>query len=161
KPSAIPAGSLHGRKDELGKTIRLTMRETLAPDRLGEFSIRPQQSTVRAVFISLRRLQKDLELTGKANTILLARKLEARSQKSEVGEQIATLDRILKEQFKLEDLGLKLRVIEDQGAIQLESESAIINDAIAETTEKIASESSLKASGVLSYLANRISTESK
>src|SRR5262249_14402851 len=29
KPSAIPAESLHGRKDDLGRTVRLTMREVL------------------------------------------------------------------------------------------------------------------------------------
>lgn len=159
KPSAIPAGSLHGRKDETGKTIRLTLRETLGADRLGEFSLRPQQGAVRAVFVSLRRLQKDLELSGKANTILLAQKSEARSQKPEGGEQVAVLEKILKEQFALEDLGLKLRVMETQGAIQLESDSAIINDEIARTADKIAATSSLQASGVLSYLANRISTE--
>ena len=41
KPSAIPAGSLHGRKDDLGRTIRLTLRERLAASHLGEFSLRP------------------------------------------------------------------------------------------------------------------------
>ncbi len=161
KPSAIPAGSLHGQKDETGKTIRLTMRETLRADRLGEFSVRPQQGAVRAVFVSLRRLQKDLELTGKANTILLAQKAEGSKQKAESGEQVAALGKILQERFALEDLGLKLRVIEDQRAIQLESDSAIINDEIAATTEKIAANSSLQASGTFSYLANRIGTESK
>ena len=49
KPSAIPEGSLHGNKEDLGRTIRLTMREALATNALGEFSIRPQQGAVRAV----------------------------------------------------------------------------------------------------------------
>jgi ABC-type antimicrobial peptide transport system permease subunit len=153
KPSAIPAGSLHGRKDETGKTIRLTLRETLPADRLGEFSLRPQQGAVRAVFVSLPRLQKDLELSGKANTILVAQDKAFTSQYADVA-----LTEILKERFALEDLGLKLRIIENQGAIQLESDSAIINDEIARTAEKIAAASSLQSSGVLSYLANRIST---
>jgi putative ABC transport system permease protein len=39
KPSAIPAGSLHGRKDDLGRTFRLTAREIVAASNLGEFSL--------------------------------------------------------------------------------------------------------------------------
>src|SRR5437899_6073244 len=37
KPSAIPVESLHGRKEDLGRTLRLTMAEALAADALGEF----------------------------------------------------------------------------------------------------------------------------
>src|ERR1700754_724505 len=74
KPSAIPAGSLHGRKDELGRTIRLSARDALATNELGEFSVRPQQGSVRAVFVSLVRLQKDIDQPGRINTILLSEK---------------------------------------------------------------------------------------
>src|SRR5262245_3607260 len=74
KPSAIPAESLHGRKDDLGRTVRLTMREALPASSLGEFSLRPQQGAVRAVFVELKKLQKNLEQDGKANVILLAAK---------------------------------------------------------------------------------------
>ncbi|HEX8422699.1 MAG TPA: ABC transporter permease, partial [Pyrinomonadaceae bacterium] len=70
KPSAIPVESLHGRKEDVGRTVRLTMREALAPSDLGEFSLRPQQGAVRAVFVPLRRLQKDAEQEARANTIL-------------------------------------------------------------------------------------------
>src|SRR5262249_53882859 len=56
KPSAIPAESLHGRKDDLGRTVRLTMREVLPAASLGEFSLRPQQGSVRAVFVELKKL---------------------------------------------------------------------------------------------------------
>ncbi len=37
KPSAIPAGSLHGRKDDLGRTIRLSALEALSPTSLANF----------------------------------------------------------------------------------------------------------------------------
>src|SRR6266576_1585731 len=39
KASAIPIESLHSRKEDLGSTLRLTVRETLAADALGEFSV--------------------------------------------------------------------------------------------------------------------------
>src|SRR6266542_4304445 len=72
KPSAIPVESLHGRKEDLGRTLRLTMAGALAADALGEFSVQPQQTPVRAVFVSLRLLQKELDQESKVNTILIS-----------------------------------------------------------------------------------------
>ena len=64
KPSAIPKESLHGRKEDTGKTIRFTVAAILPRAGMGEFSLRPTQGALKAVFISLRRLQKDLEQRG-------------------------------------------------------------------------------------------------
>ena len=64
KPSAIPLESLHGRKEDVGKTIRLTMSGVAA----ARFSLRPQQGDVRAVYVPLARLQRDLDEPGKVNT---------------------------------------------------------------------------------------------
>ena len=51
--SAIPAESLHGRKEDLGRSLRLTVRQVLAREDLGEFSLSPRQGSVRAIFVSL------------------------------------------------------------------------------------------------------------
>jgi putative ABC transport system permease protein len=48
KPSAIPVESLHGRKEDVGRTIRLTVREVLAAESLGEFSARRSTWRVRS-----------------------------------------------------------------------------------------------------------------
>jgi putative ABC transport system permease protein len=155
KPSAIPEGSLHGRKEDLGRTIRLTLREALAIDALGEFSLRPQQGPVRAVFVSLRRLQRDIEQAGKVNAILV-QESTASSQPSAVEGRVAALENLLRERFALEDLGLKLRLIEGQGCIALESDSAILNDATVDVARVVAGHSQLALTPVLSYLANTI-----
>src|SRR5687768_3143090 len=52
KPSDIPLESLHGRKDDPGKTIRLNVLAQLEREQLGEFSLQPQQGAVRAIFVS-------------------------------------------------------------------------------------------------------------
>ena len=39
---------------------------------MGEFSLRPQQEAVRAVFVPIARLQRDLDLAGRANVLLLS-----------------------------------------------------------------------------------------
>ena len=72
KPSAIPIESLFGRKDDVGRTVRLTVAGVLAREQLGEFALKPQQSEVRAVFAPLRRIQRDLGVAGKVNTVLIA-----------------------------------------------------------------------------------------
>ncbi len=149
KPSDIPAESLHGRKDDLGRTIRFTMRETLPTASLGEFSLRPQQGAVRAVFAPFQKLQRNLEQEGKANAILLSAKT-ADSQSAQTATQI------LKEKFSLTDLGLKLRVLEEQKSISLESDSALIDNSLAETIYRMTDTVNLKKTPVLTYLANTI-----
>ncbi len=155
KPSDIPIESLHGRKEDPGRTIRLNLKSVLPATFLGEFSLRPQQGPVRAVFISLSFLQKELGQEGKVNTILVA---ERPSLDQNDRQRVpATLTSLLKEKATLEDLGLKLRVLEQQQAVVLESSSNIINDVVAQAARDSASALSMKAIPVLSYLANSIS----
>ena len=157
KPSAIPIESLHGRKDDAGRTIRFTMREELPQSSLGEFSLRAQQGAVRAVFAPLRRLQRSIEQEGKANSILLALKDKVRS---ELALQYAS--RILKDRFSLADVGVKLRSLDERYAIVLESESAVINDLLAEKAQAAAGNkekpgtSNYRAASFLTYLVNTI-----
>jgi putative ABC transport system permease protein len=149
KPSAIPLESLHGRKEEAGRTLRLTLREVLPAAAMGEFALRPQQGEVFAIFVQLQKLQKNLEQDGKANTILLAAKA-ASEQTTQQAE------RLLRERFTLADLGLKLRVLQQQQAIVLESDSAVLSDTLAKTAEATAEKLRLKTAPVLTYLANSI-----
>jgi ABC-type antimicrobial peptide transport system permease subunit len=149
KPSAIPAESLHGRKDDLGHTVRLTMREALPEASLGEFSLRPQQGVVRAVFVELKKLQKNLEQDGKANVILLAAK-NADSRSAQIAAQV------LKDKFALADLGLKLRALEQQRTISLESDGAVINDALADAVYQMPNRAHVETIPVLTYLVNTI-----
>ena len=72
RPSAIPIESLHGQKEDPGRTIRLTVRGILDRSEGGEFSIRPQQGDVRAVFVPLRRLQQDLDQPSRVNALLIS-----------------------------------------------------------------------------------------
>ncbi|MEW6207128.1 MAG: FtsX-like permease family protein [Acidobacteriota bacterium] len=147
KPSAIPAETLQGRRDEPGRALRLNMRETLSVSDLGEFSIRPQQGEVRAVFVSLRRLQRDLEQSGRVNAILV-------SEKNRDAQSSSSLESILRNVFQLEDLGIKTRALDS--SVALESEAAIISDALADTARVASNRMNASSSGVLTYLANTI-----
>lgn len=152
KPSDIPVESLHGRKEDPGKTIRLSVAGTLGGENLGEFSLQPQHGAVRAVFVSLRFLQQEIEQAGRINTILVAR--FSGTQPEQEQKSIATL---LKTKTSLDDLGLKLRIVNDQKTIALESESKIINEHVTTAANEAAKALSLRTVPVLSYLANSIS----
>src|SRR5690349_16819621 len=154
KPSDIPIESLHGRKEDPGRTIRVNLQSVLPPSALGEFSLRPQQGPVRAIFVSLSFLQNELGQQGKVNTILVAALASAdENQRQRMPNTLASL---LKDKATLDDLGLKLRAVDQQQAIALESNSNIINDAVAHAAQQTASASSVRTVPVLSYLANSI-----
>ena len=154
KPSAIPVESLHGRKDDLGRTLRLTMGISLAANALGEFSVQPQQTPVRAVFVSLKLLQKELGQEGQVNTILISESPNARRS---FGSADDALKRILKETATLEDYGIKLRALDTQHNLTLERNSTFIDDSLANTGTNVANSLSMRPAPVLSYLANSIS----
>src|ERR1041385_4945350 len=149
KPSDIPIETLHGRKEDPGKTIRLKVTRVLrAADSLGEFSLQPQQDAVRAVFVSLSFLQKQLEKEELVNTILVSR--------TSGTTQPQSLAALLKNKATLEDLELFLWVLADPNSISLESDGKIINEHVANAATQAAQSLSLRTVPVLSYLANGI-----
>ncbi len=152
-PSAIPVESLHGRKEDAGRTLRLNLREILQADKLGEFSVSPQQAATRAVFVPLQLLQKELAQEGKVNTLLVS---EQQGQTSAV-----SLERILRDRITLADMEIRLDALNEQQSLSLETTSALLSDALAEASRRAASESGMRAVPVLSYLANSIRSENQ
>ena len=153
KPSAIPIESLHSRKEDLGSTLRLTVRQTLSGDALGEFSVQPQQGSVRAVFVPLDLLQKAMDQERKVNLILVA---DASSMTGKLKPKTTVLSRILEDRTTLEDFGIQLRMLDQQRGISLEHDSKVISDSLARTARETGSSLSFQSISILSYLANSI-----
>jgi ABC-type lipoprotein release transport system permease subunit len=148
RPSAVPLESLHGRKEAPGRTIRLTARDVLDASHMGEFAIRPQQGSVRAVFVPLARVQHDLDRASQVNTILVAAGDGAR-----VG---GTLESALKQAARLEDFGLRIRTLEPQRALVLEADAGMIDARRAAAADRAAASLGLHRVPVLTYLANAL-----
>ncbi|HEV2861594.1 MAG TPA: ABC transporter permease [Pyrinomonadaceae bacterium] len=155
QPSDIPVESLHGRKDDVGSSARLTVRETLAAEEMGEFSVRPQQAEVRAVFVPLASLQRSLDRVGRVDTILYAARGEA-PEGPEARAQTEKLREVIRGAATLEDLGVKLRALDANRGLALESESGLVGDALAESAREAARRTGMTAEPVLSYLANSV-----
>ena len=150
RPTDIPVDSLHGRKDEIGRTVRLEM-EAPQPDPaadMREFSLSPGQAPVRAIFVALSRLQRELDVAGRANTLLL----RGTAPGAPLGPSItASLAQVIGP----EDLGLRVRPASSGGVI-VESTAGLIPDAIAAVIELGAARASLQAEPVLTWLANAL-----
>jgi putative ABC transport system permease protein len=153
KPSDIPAESLHSRKEDLGRTLRLNQRETLPMEELGEFAVQPQQAEVRAVFLSLQLLQHEIDQPGRANLLLVSQ----RNRDSENNLQTqAALPELLKSAAVTEDYGLQIRALQDQQGISVEHNSKLLTDSLIEAATNAAKKMNLRVMPLMSYLANSI-----
>ncbi|MBI1897384.1 MAG: FtsX-like permease family protein [Acidobacteria bacterium] len=141
KPSAIPAESLHGRKENASRSMRAVVRQIVPPPLLGEFSLRPRQGPVYAVFLPLRRLQRDLGQERRVNTLLIAGGADGAA--------------VVKQRYRLEDLGLKLRPL-SSGGYSLESSATMLNDRVASAALEAASAAGVAATPVFAYVVNTI-----
>ncbi len=144
----IPRESLYGRREGVSRAVRLTCGRILPADRLGEFTLRPDQGIVYSIFVPLRLLQRNLAQPMRANTVLLS--LEAQ------GNYLGQIHTRLREGFTLQDLGVTLRPLESRNGISVESTRMLLDGSIARAAFGAAADAGMKASGVFTYLANSI-----
>jgi ABC-type lipoprotein release transport system permease subunit len=147
RPSAIPIESLHGQKEDPGRTLRLTVRAVVDSGQVGDFSIRQQQGAVRAVFVPLKRLQQDLDRKQLVNAMLVA-------DRAAPGN--GPLQALLKAHLRLEDAGLTLRALDAQNAIALETGAGLLDRPRASAAAAAAAATGTTARPVLTYLANTL-----
>ncbi|HEX7316239.1 MAG TPA: ABC transporter permease, partial [Pyrinomonadaceae bacterium] len=152
QPSDIPVESLHGRRDDVGSSARLTVRETLPASELGEFSVRPSQTEVRAVFVPLTSLQRSLDRAGRVNTILFAAREATEAEAARARTE--QLNAALRASATLEDLGVKLRALDETRGLAFESESGLIGEGLDAAAREAARRTGMSAEPVFSYLAN-------
>ena len=162
KPSAVPISSLHGRRDDVGRTLRLGIERVLTPVELGEFSFRPQQGQARSVFVSLARLQRELEQAERVNTVLIGTSGQGLVVRGEEDSaRLATAEAAVRTVATLEDLGLRVRPLPEQASFAVESAAGLLNDQTAAAIDATAETQGLRAEPVLTYLANRFSLEGR
>lgn len=153
KPSAIPIESLFGRKDDVGRTVRLDIAAELPREQLGEFALRPQQAEVRAVFAPLNRIQRDLAVAGRVNTILIDG-LDTVSPAGATND--AALGAALQSAVTLEDLGATVTVVGEPSALAVESANGLLSDALEAAARRAGEALGLHPLPVYTYLATTI-----
>lgn len=136
KPTDIPLASIQGRRERTGERIRLTVARVLDRASLGEFSLAPSQGPVLAIYVPLDRLQRDLELGDRVNTLLV----------KGAGDLFPVTS--------LDDLGLRAR--NAAGDTIIESRAGVITDALVKQISEIATRNRRSVTPVLTYVANAI-----
>ena len=150
RPTAIPLESLHGRKDDLGRALRFTVRAILPASALGDFSLEPQQGDVRAVFVPLGELQDELELAARVNTVLFS------IVPGGDANATAALEEGVRQHATLDDMGLTLTVLDERHAVAVGSSAGLLTDAQAVAAAAAAADGGLGTVPVLTYLANTL-----
>lgn len=148
-PSDVPLESIHGRRDDPGRSVRATIRSAGAP----EFSLEAQQGAVRAVFLPMALLQREMEVGSRVNALLVSAKSES--------EPATALADMVRSQTELEDFGLRLRVLEGSRDVVLDADAGLIDDNKAQAAFKTAKDLGLQAQPVFTYLANSLRSGSR
>ncbi len=105
KADQIPADSPLGRKTDRVQSIpSLTVTAIVPAQSLGRFSLQPMQTAPRNAFVAIQTLQDDLEVTGRANAIVVAGKSLDGPLSADAHEALASML-----QPRLEDYGLALK----------------------------------------------------
>jgi putative ABC transport system permease protein len=149
RPSDIPLDSLHGRKDDVGRAMRLSVKGTLARELMGEFSLSPSQGPVRAMFIALPRLQRDLEQLDRVNALLITNGAAILAS--------ADVEKALDAAIDGDDLGLRIETLPDESLL-VETAAGLIPESINNAIIGIAARLPLERTEVLTWLANRMTS---
>jgi ABC-type lipoprotein release transport system permease subunit len=148
RPTDVPLESLHGRRDEVGRTLRLTVRRILPSSLLGEFALDAQQGEVRAVFVPLSRLQQDLSVEGRVNTLLA-------SVTDVNADATSLLEQAIRSSAQLEDVGLNTRTFTTEAPVlSIGADAGLVDDPRAAAVTKALEGTGLRAQPMFTYLAN-------
>ena len=145
RPAAIPSSSLFGRRDDLARTVRVSVAAVLAPEDAGEFALEARQQEARTIFVPLALLQRTVEQAGRVDAVLLGEGAAADAVAAQV-RAAAVLD----------DLGVRVRPVGMGFALSVESETGLVSEPLAAAAIAAASDAGRRTTGVLAYLANSL-----
>lgn len=149
--SAIPADSTLGEKDDAVALGRFTVGAILAEDHpLASFTIAPSQQASRNLFVPLKRLQRLLEMEGRANGAAIAT-LESGTASSRAAQD--ALRTALRPE--LADFGVTVGELPRQSdVVQIEAERLVLAPHLVDVVKQVAAGRSVQPA--VSYLANTI-----
>jgi putative ABC transport system permease protein len=140
KPSDIHRETMLGNRDasDVVQRNRFTVAAIVPNEKMGQFSLNPNQHLPLNAFVPLNRFQRILRQPGEINALVFSGK-EAPN---------------LRPHMKLQDYGLKLT--ESSGTLRLESEEVVLKPYVTRNAFEAADNLKLEYFPVLTYLANQI-----
>lgn len=152
RPSSLPRKAPLSVTENMTTALRLTVRAIATDAQMGRFDLRANQMAPFNAFVSLTWLQRQTELSDKANLLLLA-------HDASTLEPLAMNDAedALRSTWTLADAQLELLDLSEQGWIELRSERVFLEDRVVDIAKRIEP----SAMGVLTYLVNALERDDR
>lgn len=143
-PGILPEDIALTKEEDSTTSLRLMVKEIADDSFPGDFSLKSQQEPSKNVFVSLEWLGKKIDRTGRCNLILAGK-----------GKDANQLNAIVDENWRLKDIGLEFREIQDPASgrkiKEMISERIFIEDEIGKNSLSIPG-----SEGVLVYFVNSL-----
>jgi ABC-type lipoprotein release transport system permease subunit len=143
----VPIESLHGRKEDVGRSVRVTVASVLPREQLGEFSLAADQGDVRAVFVPLALLQDELDARGRINTLLVA-------HTPDTSVPNEALPGLVRTHATLADAGITVSPVDAAHVLVVGSTAGVMANRDAAAVKQGIANSGLQSHPVFTYLAN-------
>ncbi len=160
RPSDIPLESLHGRKENAGRTMRFTAVGVVPADALGEFSLEQRQAALRALFVPLSQVQQELDVPERVNTLLVSGFGGDADRASADGADAGgagALQEVIRRTAALTDLGLRVTTLPARNLLTVTSDAGVMTDQQASAAAGL-SLGAGESQPLLTYLANTMRT---
>ncbi len=150
KKSVVNPEFLLGRREtsDLQQTLRLTIDRVVPGRSFGRFSLNPTQAAPYNVYLPLEVVQRALNQEGRVNTMLVSGAVSS-----------TMLEEDLRRVATLQDFGLRWR--RGGQAAVLESREMLISPSLERAVLRASEDLGATVQPVLTYLANRISSEKR
>lgn len=148
KPSVLSRDAPLSTTEDSSVAIRVPVRAVATEAQFGRFSLEANQIPPLTAFVPLSLLQKQLELPGRVNVLLLGGKPGAAPSLSAASASLAR-------HWQLADASLELRKLRSE--LELRTDRVFLDAPVSEAAES----GSLHGRGVLSYFVNELRAGSK
>lgn len=144
KPSAMPRDMILSTIDDISLALRVEVEAILGDADFGRFSLRSEQVTPFACFVSLPWLQKEVELGSKANALFVGASPDAAATTARAAEALSSA-------WSLGDAELYFRPVQD-GVTELTSSRIFLDVPVVRAAREI----DAGLVGLLTYFVNGI-----
>ena len=141
KASPLPKNAPFVSETDNRISIRLTVKQILSPEQLGQFNLRASQTAPFNAFVSQSALNELMGTGNLANLLLFA---------SSKKVDIPSIMRSVREHWTMQDAGLSIKAVNNGKQWELKSERVFIEPVVVEAVKKLEPEPDL----LLTYFAN-------
>ncbi|HCT31305.1 MAG TPA: hypothetical protein DIW31_11385 [Bacteroidales bacterium] len=158
KTSVIPINAPFSQDVDPSVAVRLKVKAVADDSQFARFSLKSNQAAPYNIFISREALASKLDLAGKANVLLIGPLNSTVSfLRMQESNKVDTLNQLLKENWKIEDLSLNTRDLPESNSFEVLSERIFIDEPIAKSILNLDKPNET----VLTYLVNSIGFKGK